>query len=279
MSAATYKLWSKGKQMILDEFSLFKERQKKSWGSFTPLEILFTMPAAQLVSFAQVKSSDAVLDVGCGTGVVALTAARLGAKVAAIDLCPELLDHARQNRVKAGVDISLMEGDVEALPYDNNAFDVVLSQFGHIFAPRPNIAISEMLRVLKPGGTIAFSTWPPDLFVGRLFQLVTKYVPPPPFASLPPLWGMPHFVRAQLSDHVDNLIFEQGNMIVPALSVGHYRESAEMSHSSIKKLIQESKNNPDVLRTFRKEFEELISEYFENNHLSLHYLMSRARKN
>ena len=107
---------------------------------------------------AKVKAGQRVLDVACGTGVVAVTAARAGAIVTALDLTPELLVRARENSKIAEVNVDWHEGDVEKLPFENAAFDVVLSQYGHMFAPRPEIAVAEMLRVLKPGGTIAFST-------------------------------------------------------------------------------------------------------------------------
>src|SRR4029079_8419210 len=101
-------------------------------------------------------------DVACGTGVVSVTAARAGATVSGLDLTPELLERARENARIGSFDVEFREGDVEALPFGDAEFDVVLSQFGHMFAPRPQVAIAEMLRVLKSGGTIALSTWPPE---------------------------------------------------------------------------------------------------------------------
>src|SRR5205823_13373201 len=107
-----------------------------------------------------------------------------------IDLTPELLERARENASIANVEIDFREGDAEALPFDDASFDVVLSQFGHMFAPRPGIAIAEMLRVLKPSGTVAFATWPPELLIGSSFKLVSSYMPPPPpGGSPPPQWG------------------------------------------------------------------------------------------
>src|SRR5205807_6805717 len=132
--------------------------QKESWVHFAPLEAITTPAAARLVQHANVKQGMRVLDVGCGTGVVAITAAHLGALVTAIDLTPQLLERARENSRIAGLDVDWREADAEALPFGDTQFDVVLSQFAHMFAPRPDVAISEMLRVLKPGGTIAFST-------------------------------------------------------------------------------------------------------------------------
>ena len=150
----------------MDPFESFKAAQKKGWAHFAPLEMQTTPCAARLVKRAGVRAGQNVLDVCCGTGVVSVTAARLGARVTGLDLTPELLQRARENARIANLEIDWHEGDVENLPFADAAFDVVLSQFGHIFAPRPEVAIAEMLRVLKPGGTIAFSTWPPELFVG-----------------------------------------------------------------------------------------------------------------
>ncbi len=150
----------------MDPFESFKAAQKQGWAHFAPFEAITTPCAARLVKRAGIRSGQRVLDVACGTGVVSVTAARLGARVTGLDLTPELLERARENERIAGVEIDWHEGDVEKLPFGDAAFDFVLSEFGHIFAPRPEVALGEMLRVLKPGGTIAFSTWPPELFVG-----------------------------------------------------------------------------------------------------------------
>src|SRR5712675_1316568 len=177
--------------------------------------MLTTPAAARLVKFAGVQADQRVLDVACGTGVVAITAARLGAKTSGLDLTPELLEQARENSKVAGVESDWREGDVEQLPFGDASFDVVMSQFGHIFAPRPSLAIAEMLRVLKPGGTIAFSTWPPELLVGRRFALVARYMPPPPpGVSPPPLWGDPNVIRERLGSAVNDIVFDRACMMV-----------------------------------------------------------------
>ena len=86
----------------------------------------------------------------------------------------------------------------------------MLSQYGHIFAPRPDVAVKEMLRVLKPGGTIAFSTWPPELLVGRRFAQVARYLPPPPIpVAPPPLWGDPTVIRERLGAAVKDIVFDR----------------------------------------------------------------------
>src|SRR5437660_1785263 len=196
--------------MSADAIAKFKAAQKQGWAHFAPLESVTTSTAARLAKFAGVQSGQRVLDVACGTGVVAITAARIGANVTGLDLTPELLERARENSGVAEVDVDWHEGDVEALPFQDGAFDVVLSQFGDMFAPRPEVAIREMLRVLKPSGTIAFSTWPPELLIGRSFILVGSYMPPPPpGVSPPPQWGDPNIVRERLGSAVTEIIFDR----------------------------------------------------------------------
>ena len=163
-----------------DPFSDFKQRHKEMWASFTPTAIFTTPVAAHLVKFAGIASGETVLDVATGTGVVAITAARTGARVTGLDLTPPLLDQARQNaRIARVEEVVWTEGDAEALPYPDASFDVVVSQFGHMFAPRPEVAVPEMRRVLKPGGRVAFATWPPEHLVGRMFAFVGRNSPPP----------------------------------------------------------------------------------------------------
>jgi SAM-dependent methyltransferase len=135
-----------------DPFANFKAAQREAWSSFAPFETFTAIPAAKLVKFAQINAGQSVLDVACGTGVVAVTAARLGAKAAELDLSPALIERARYNATVAQVDVEFLEGDVEAMPYLDGSFDVVLSQYEHMFAPRPSIALQEMLRVLKISG-------------------------------------------------------------------------------------------------------------------------------
>jgi SAM-dependent methyltransferase len=219
-----------------------------------------------------------VLDVACGTGVVAITAARTGANVRGLDLSPVLLEHARQSAAIAKLEIEFLEGDVEAMPYPNASFDIVLSQFGHMFAPRPQVAIAEMLRVLKPGGRIAFSTWPPEHFIGKMFSLVGKYLPPPPGAAPPWQWGDPNIVRERLGDATTNLAFDRDVMITPALSPRHARAFFEETSGPLVKLVQSLQAEPDRLRQYRTELESLIAEVFDGNRLRQPFLMSRGIK-
>jgi len=265
---------------MTDVLEGFKAAQRAGWTHFAPLAIQTTVPAAQLVRYAGIRSGQHVLDVGCGTGVVAVTAARLGATVTGLDLTPELLSVARENARTAEVSVDFHEGDAEALPFDASAFDAVVSQFGHIFAPRPDVTIGEMLRVLKPGGVIAFATWPPEIFIGRVFGLTARYMPPPPpGVSPPPQWGDPTIVRERLGDRVRDLRFDRRDMMMPALSPRHVREIFEKTAGPVIKLVEMlSAADPVKLSAYRSELEGLVAEYFDENMIRQGYLLTRAVK-
>jgi SAM-dependent methyltransferase len=264
----------------MDALSQFKAAQKQGWAHFAPLEAHTTPQAARLVKYAGVRPGHRVLDVACGTGVVAVTAARLGAQATGLDLTPELLERARENAQIAGVGVEWHEGDAEQLPFGDAAFDVVLSQFGHIFAPRPQVVVAEMLRVLKPGGTIAFSTWPPELLIGRMFVLTGRYMPPPPPGVTPPwLWGDPNTVRERLGTAVKDLVFDRARMLVPSLSPQHSRRNSERTAGAVVKLVESlSATDPARLDAFRRESEAIVAEYFEDNTVRQDYLLTRATK-
>jgi SAM-dependent methyltransferase len=264
----------------MDPFAPFKEAQKQGWAHFAPLETFTTPTAARLVNHARVVAGQRVLDVACGTGVVAITAARAGARVTALDFTPQLLERAREHAQLAGVNVDFREGDAERLPFDDGAFDVVLSQYGHMFAPTPDVVVSEMLRVLKPAGTIAFSTWPPDVFVGRTMMLVARYAPaPPPGVAPPPLWGDPNVVRERLGTAVKDIVFDRDRMWVPALSPAHARNNFEKTAGPVIKLVEAlSASDQERLSEFRRELEALVAEYFQDNLVRQDYLLTRATK-
>jgi len=265
----------------VDPFEQFKQTQKKGWSTFGQNELQTCMPAARLVAFAKPKAGQRVLDVACGTGVVAIAAARTGAQVTGLDLTPELIARARENSAITGDAIDWHEGDAEALPFPDASFDMVLSQFGHMFAPRPEVVTREMLRVLKPGGTIAFATWPPEMYSGRMFALVGKYLPPPPEGVAPPaLWGSPDVVSERLGNAVTDVVFDRGVLRTPGFGPRHMRVYFESSGASVTRAVKHLSDQPEKLETLRNEVEALIAEYFDpaENVLRQDYLLTRARK-
>lgn len=263
----------------MDHIDQYKEQQKTGWSNFFLLENITGTAAPRLVSFAGIKAGAEVVDVACGSGVVALTAARAGAKATGVDLTPQLIARARENAALMQIDVRWHEGDVEALPLPDASFDCVVSQFGHMFAPRPEVALQEMLRVLKPGGTIAFSTWPPELFVGRSFTLMSTYSPPVPGVSSSALWGDPNIVRERLGAAVRDITFARDVTHFQVLSPQHYQHFIEHNFGPASKLFA-TLNASDPARSaqLRQETVDLAAQYFKDNTLRQDYLLTRAVK-
>jgi SAM-dependent methyltransferase len=146
-----------------------------------------------------------LLDVACGTGNLSIPAARWGATVTGVDIAPNLLVQARERATAEGLTLTFDEGDAEALPYPDASFDVVVTMFGAMFAPRPELVASELARVLKPGGLLAMANWSPASFTGKMFRLGAQHVPPPPGIAPPVLWGDDTTVRARLAPHFSDI--------------------------------------------------------------------------
>jgi len=264
----------------MDPIQQFKENAKQGWSTFTPTEMTTGSVAPYLVKFADIKEGMKVLDVACGTGVVALTAARLGARVSGIDLTPALIARAQENASMMKLSVAFCESDAEALPFEDAEFDVVVSQFGHMFAPRPDVVTKEMLRVLKPGGRLAFSTWPPELLTGKVFALGGKYLPKPPAGVSPPSqWGDPHIIRERLGSAVRDIEFDRGSMFFQFISVQHHRAFMEQSVGPIMMLVRSLEtSDPQKLSAFRQEYEDIVAVYFKDNQVRQDFLMTRAIK-
>lgn len=174
-----------------------------------------------LVQAAGVRPGQRVLDVAAGTGNASLPAAAAGAAVVASDLCPDLLEQGRRTAAQRGVSLDWREANAEALPFADNEFDTVMSCIGVMFAPHHQQAADELVRVCRPGGTIAVLSWTPQGYIGQLFATMKPYAPPPPpGASPPPLWGNEDHVRALLGDRVTDVTAEKRNLAVDRFGDG-----------------------------------------------------------
>ena len=159
-----------------------------------------------LVDAAGIKPGDVVLDVAAGSGNAAIPAARIGARVIASDLTPELMETGQKLATEAGVQLTWETADAEALPYGDGEFDAVLSCLGVMFAPHHQTSADELIRVCRPGGTIGLLSWTPSGFIGQMFATMRPYAaPPPPGAQPPPLWGSEDHVRELLGDRVEHV--------------------------------------------------------------------------
>jgi SAM-dependent methyltransferase len=170
-----------------------KARHRKMWaaGDYAAMVETWISPLGErLVAAAGIEPGMHVLDIAAGSGNAALPAAQRGARVTASDLTPELLEAGRRRAEAAGLDLEWVAGDAESLPFDDAEFDVVLSCVGAMFAPRHQAAADEIVRVCRPGGTIALLSWTPEGHDRRDVRGVGPFAPPPPpGAQPPPLWG------------------------------------------------------------------------------------------
>ena len=175
----------------------------------------------ELVAASGIGPGTRVLDVAAGTGNVAIPAAATGADVVATDLVPALLEQGRALAAARGIELSWEEANAEALPFEDAAFDAVLSCIGVMFAPHHQQAADELVRVCRPGGTIGVISWTPEGFIGQLFATMKPYVPaPPPGASSPPLWGNVDHVNALLGERVSDVVAERRTLTVDRFGDG-----------------------------------------------------------
>lgn len=170
-----------------------KATQKATWESGDFGQIARTMEnvAEEFMARRPLQAGSHVLDAACGSGNLAIVAARHGCVVSGIDIAANLIDQARSRAVAEGLHIDFKEGDVEALPFAGCQFDLVVSTFGMMFAPRPNVAAAELLRVTRPGGQVALANWAPEGFLGKMFNVFKAHLPPTPAGVPSPMsWAM-----------------------------------------------------------------------------------------
>ncbi len=168
-----------------------KARQQAAWssGDYAVVGVTLQIVGEQLCEALDLRPGQRVLDVAAGNGNVSIAAARRWCQVTASDYVPALLARAGERARADRLELSLREADAEALPFPDGAFDAVVSSFGVMFTPSQERAAAELLRVCAPGGKIGLASWTPDGFVGRMFQVIGRHLPPAPGLRSPALWG------------------------------------------------------------------------------------------
>lgn len=186
--------------MQQDAFKQMKEGLRSTWmaGDFGQVAKYSAQGAEEFVDRLNIQAGLRVLDVACGTGNLAIPAARKGGEVTGIDIAPNLLEQARARAQEKGLKANFDEGDAEKLPYADGRFDLVMSMFGAMFAPRPELVAAELARVCRRGGTMAMANWTPRGFIGKTFALTSRYIPPPDGVPPPVQWGDETVVRQRL---------------------------------------------------------------------------------
>ena len=180
------------------ELAALKIRQQAAWssGNYAVVGATLQIVGEQLCETLNLKPGSKVLDVAAGNGMASLAAARRWANVTSTDYVPALLQNGRARAQAEGHSIEFLEADAEALPFEDDSFDVVLSTFGVMFTANQERAAAELLRVCKSKGQIGLANWTPDGFIGQMFKTLGRYMPPPAGAKSPALWG----TRARLGE-------------------------------------------------------------------------------
>ena len=244
------------------ELTALKTKLRATWiaGDFGQIAKSYASGAEEFIRKLNLKPGMKVLDVACGTGNLALPAARAGAIVTGVDIAPNLVAQARENAKREGLKIQFDEGDAEALPYDDASFDAVVTMFGAMFAPRPDLVAAELKRVCRPGGFIAMANWTPTGFIGQMFKIMSSHVPPPAGMPSPVLWGKQETVRERFSEGISRLEARPQNVTFefpfsPAEVVETFRTYYGPTNKAFATL------DEDKQAALRKELEQLWTEH------------------
>lgn len=234
------------------DLEALKTKLRATWiaGDFGEIAKSYATGAEEFIQTLNLAPGMRVLDVACGTGSLALPAARSGAVVTGVDIAPNLLEQARETAKREGLAVQFDEGDAENLPYEDASFDAVVTMFGAMFAPRPELTAAELKRVCRPGSFIAMANWTPTGFIGQMFKIVASHVPPPPNVPSPVLWGKEEVVRERFGEGISSLQTSPQSIhftfpFSPAETVEHFRVYYGPTNKAFNYLDQ---NGQDALR-------------------------------
>lgn len=213
-------------QSAAPDLTAIKARQQKTWaaGDFAEVATTLTIVSESLCEAAQLQADWNVLDVATGSGNTAIAAARRFCEVTGVDYVPALLERGRERAAAEHVTIDFREGDAEALPFPAAGFDATLSTYGVMFAPNQEQTARELLRVTRSGGIIALANWTPDGFIGEMFKVMSRHVPPPAGLKPPPLWGTVARLRELFGDEITSIAATTRHFVFRYRSAEHWLE-------------------------------------------------------
>jgi 2-polyprenyl-3-methyl-5-hydroxy-6-metoxy-1,4-benzoquinol methylase len=249
-------------ERMTPEMENLKTKLRAVWsaGNYGQIAKSIAGGAEEFIERLNFRAGTRVLDVACGTGNLSLPAARAGAEVTGVDIAANLVEQARERAEAENLKIRFDVGDAEDLPYEDGSFDVVVTMFGAMFAPRPDRTASELKRVTRPGGLIAMANWTPEGFSGKIFKLGGKYAPPPPGVPPPVLWGDEETVRERFREGIAELkttrrVIALRYPFSPREVVEHFRKYFGPTKTAFDALDDAARD------AFRRDMEELWSEH------------------
>ena len=247
---------------ITPEMEALKTRLKATWmsGDYGHFATYLEPGALEFLSRIPIEPGVRALDVACGAGQTAIPMSRAGAKVTGVDIATNLIGQARARAQAENLDARFEEGDAEMLPFEDGSFDLVISLIGAMFAPRPDLVAAELKRVCRPGGKIIMGNWTPAGFVGQMFKVHGKHVPPPAIMAPPVKWGDEETVRERLNEGISHLklsrrLYPFRYPFSPAEVVEFFRTYYGPSHKAFAALDAEKQS------ALRRELEQLWKEH------------------
>jgi SAM-dependent methyltransferase len=257
-----------------------KHRAMWAFGDYTSVsrEVIPHL-GLRLVEAAGIGAGDHVLDVAAGDGNATIPAVEAGAHVIASDLTPELLEKGREEAGdRAG--LSWREADAEALPFEDAAFDKVISCVGVMFAPHHEQAAAELLRVTRPGGTIALASWTPEGFIGQMFATMKPFVPaPPPGVQPPPLWGREEHVQSLLGDGAELTMTREQLPVTRFSGPEDFREFFKAFYGPTIAAYKANAEEPKQVAELDRALAELADRYCDaDGNMEWEYLLVTARR-
>jgi len=206
------------------DLAAVKGKQQAAWsaGDYAVVGTTLQIVGETLCEALDLRAGEQVLDIAAGNGNATLAAARRWADVTSTDYVQALLERGRVRASAEGLAVRFELADAENLPYADASFDVVLSTFGVMFTPDQEKAAAEVARVCKPGGRIGLANWTPSSFIGELFKLLGRYLPPPLGVRSPALWGLEERLRELFANRVDSITIQHRDFVFRYRSGTHW---------------------------------------------------------
>lgn len=219
------------------DFVAVKQKQQVAWstGDYAVIGTTLQIVGENLCEALDLRAGQRVLDVAAGNGNATLAAARRWCDVVSTDYVGALLERGRARASAEGMAIQFEEADAENLPYPDASFDIVLSTFGVMFTPDQERAAGELARVCKPGGKIGLANWTPTSFIGDLFKLIGRYIPPPAGIKSPSLWGTEERLRVLFGERIDALETERKSFVFRYRSPQHWFDTFRTYYGPMQK--------------------------------------------
>ena len=219
------------------DLAAVKQKQQAAWsaGDYAVIGTTLQIVGENLCEALDLRAGARVLDVAAGNGNATLAAARRWCDVTSTDYVGALLERGKARAGAEGLAVQFREADAEDLPYADGSFDVVLSTFGVMFTPNQQRAASELARVCKSGGQIGLANWTPPGFIGELFKLIGRYLPPPAGVKPPSLWGTEERLRELFGDHVATLATERKHFVFRYHTPQHWLDTFRTYYGPVQK--------------------------------------------